>query len=514
MAPVVAARADRIVWVNPEGAKLLGSNHRERLLGRSLSGVLEGRVVGEQAKKDLLLWLLGGKTLSEAVSDPIDFLCGEQEIAPVVLVRRALSAEQENAAIITLLRSEPAKPESAAPNTPGPTALSEGERLTSVGQLASSAAQAVNNPLAYIASNVTYSSERLKYISALLDESSPLQVSDPRTLRGLLLPVVEALGEAHVGAARASRLIKELRSLMEQDSAFTPIDAGAMLEAALNMAESEVLLRARLRADLGPSGFVLGNTARITQLFLSTIVSRAQSLDGGSPQRYRIDVGSRTESGWFVVTVSDNRRAVAELEGPTSAEPAFGPPALDVQADVALCRQLAASLHGRLDVDDTARAGTVVTVRLPLKDSSRRPHLASLEPVRPGRRTRVLIVDNEPLIVRALSRLLKGDHDVETAGGGFEALDLIRHADPFDLILCDLAMPEMNGIELFQETVRVAPDMAPRFVFVTGGAVADGFHEVLESLPNRVLEKPVQPELLREVVGQLLGTREARTTPR
>src|SRR5690606_22299603 len=149
-------------------------------------------------------------------------------------------------------------------------------------------------------------------------------------------------------------------------------------------------------------------------------------------------------------------------------------------------------------------------VRLPLKDSSRRPHLASLEPVRPGRRTRVLIVDNEPLIVRALSRLLKGDHDVETAGGGFEALDLIRHAEPFDLVLCDLAMPEMNGIELFQETVRVAPDMAPRFVFVTGGAVAEGFHEVLDGLPNRILEKPIQPELLREVVGQLLGTREAR----
>lgn len=502
--PVLVVRGDRILTANPPSVALLGQPAPDRLAGRSLSGVLEARVVGEQAKKDLLLWLLQGKTTAEVVSDTMDFLCRDQEIAPVVITRRAFTFDQEALAAVTITRlSADGRPGMDTPSHP------ETERLTSVAQLASCAAQAVNNPLAYIASNVTYSSERLKYISALLDETSSMQVSDPRTLRGLLLPVLEALSEAHVGAGRANQLIKDLRSLIEQDTPFSPVDVQTTLEAALNMAEGEVSLRARLRADLQAAGFVLGNTARLTQLFFSLIVSHAQALDGGSPQRYRIDVRSRTEGGWVTVSVSDNGKAVAELGEGSLGEPVFGPPARDVRSELLMCQQLAESLHGTLEIQNATELGTLTTVRLPLKDSLRKPHLSSLTPIRPGRRTRVLIVDNEPLIVRALSRLLRADHDVETAGGGYEALDLIQHAGPFDLVLCDLAMPEMNGIELFQETTRRAPDMGPRFVFVTGGAVAEGFHEVLDALPNRVLEKPIQPELLREVVGQLLGTREA-----
>jgi len=506
--PVLVARGDRISYANAPCAELFGLVDANRLAGRSLSGTLEARVVGERAKKDLLLWLLEGKTASEVTSAAMDLHCGDKDIEAMTVTRRTFLVDQETLALVTFVRtSQSGHP--AAPSEPPSGRISETERLGSITQLASSAAQAVNNPLAYIASNVTYSAERLRYISALLDEGSSMQVDDPRTLRGLLLPVLEALGEAHVGAGKASQLIKDLRSLIEQDTAFCPVDVHTALEAALHMAESEVLLRARLRADLEATGFVLGNTARLTQLFLSLIVSRAQSLEGGSPQRFRIDVRSRTEDGWVVVAVSDNGQAVAGLEEAGSLAPSAGQPALDVGATLDMCKDLAASLHGSLEVHVVPDVGTVTTVRLPLKDSSRKPLLASLTPLRPGRRTRVLIVDNEPLIVRALSRLLKADHDVETAGGGHEALDLIQHSGPFDLVLCDLAMPEMNGIELFQQTVQVAPDMGPRFIFVTGGAVADSFHAVLETLPNRILEKPVQPELLREVVGQLLGTRDA-----
>src|SRR5688572_17973738 len=252
-AAVLVVRGDRILVANRACASLLGQRESALLLGRSLSGVLDARAVGERAKKSLLLWHLEGKTSVEAKSEDLELLCAAQEIATVSITRRSVGFELDGPAVVTITRQH----QEARPGTEPPE-LPPASRLASVGQLASGAAQAVNNPLAYIASNVTYSSERLKYISALLDESSNMQVSDPRTLRGLLLPVLEALGEAHVGAGRASRLIKDLRSLMEPDVAFAPVDVRAALEAALNMADTEVAPRARLRADLEGSGFVLG----------------------------------------------------------------------------------------------------------------------------------------------------------------------------------------------------------------------------------------------------------------
>lgn|GEM_PF-860445 len=516
--PVLLTRADRIVTANEACAEFLQMGAAKELSGRSLSGLFDARAADDHAKQTLFLWLLEGKKVRESTSEVLSLLGPSGERVLVRLTRKFTTSAADGTAVVTVSSLVPERPSGNRLND-----RSELSRLAALGQRASGAAQAVNNPLAYIASNVTYSSERLKYISALLDDSSPLQVSDPRTLRGLLLPVLEALAEAGVGAARASQLIKDLRSLIEQDTVLAPIDVRLALEAALNMAEGEVSLWAHLRLDLGAQGYVLANSTRLTQLLLSLIVSRAQALTRGSPQLYRIDVRSRTEEDWVVVSVSDNGRSVdASLVGaaltatgltgsplaPASsranpAQPAHGPP--ESRHDLTMCEQLAASLGGTLELG-SAENGTAVILRLPMTDASRKQPLMTPVPPRPGRRTRVLIVDNEPLIVRALSRLLRADYDVETAGGGYEALDLIRHVKPFDLVLCDLAMPEMSGIELFQEAVRLDPEIGPRFVFVTGGAVPELTQTVLQNLPNRVLEKPIQPAILRQVVEQLLGT--------
>jgi CheY-like chemotaxis protein len=502
---VLLARGDRILAANGACARLLEAGDASLLSGRSLSGLLEGRGFDADAKQSLLLWLLDGKNVPEATSDVIGLLGPDQEPVQVRLTRKPATFGTDGVSVLSLSRLVDAP---SSQNRVSGGASQEIGRLTSVGQLASGAAQAVNNPLAYIATNVTYASERLKYISALLDDSSSMQVSDPRTLRGLLLPVLEALGEARVGAGRASQLIKDLRSLIEHDTALSAVDVRTTLESAVNMAEAEVSLRAHLRAELEADGFVQANSTRLTQLFLSLIVGRAQALPSGSPQRYRIDVRSLTEDDWFVFSIGDNAKSV-ELN-PTGATSTGGsePPRSTEERQLALtmCRYLATSLGGTLELNTSVERGTTVLVRLPLTDASRKAPPSSLKPLRPGRRTRVLIVDNEPLIVRALSRLLRADYDVETAGGGYEALELIVHESPFDLVLCDLAMPEMSGIELFREALRVAPEMGPRFVFVTGAALSEQTQTLLGGLPNRVLEKPIQPEVLRGVVEQLLGT--------
>jgi len=499
--PVLLVRADRILAANQAAVALLGAYDQSPLGGSSLSGLLAGRAWDQESRAKVLSWLFEGKAgrASPAVEIPLRL---GAEVETVAITRRAVLPDQDAPLVITIQRLAPAD---AAPA--GVVDPSETIRLTSVGDLASAAAQAVNNPLAFVASNLTYATERLKYISALLDDSSSMQVSEPRTLRGLLLPVLEALAEAHLGADRATRLIKDLRSLFERDSAFEPVDVQTAVEAALNMAEAEVSRQARLRAELGARGSVLGNTTRLTQLFLSLIVQRAQALPAGNANGYRIDVKSWIDGDFALVSVGDNQNALSQ--GDSAGESPGATRASEIPAGIA--ELLVSSLQGSLQRAEVPGRGMVVTVRLPLTDSSQKRTPPSLSPIRPGRRTRVLIVDNEPLIVRALSRLLRGDYDVETAGGGHEALDLIVHAGPFDLVLCDLGMPEMSGLDLFREVVQRTPEMGPRFVFVTGGTASDEARSVLAGLSNHLLEKPVQPERLREVMAELIGTRAAPT---
>ncbi|HEU4385137.1 MAG TPA: response regulator [Anaeromyxobacteraceae bacterium] len=122
------------------------------------------------------------------------------------------------------------------------------------------------------------------------------------------------------------------------------------------------------------------------------------------------------------------------------------------------------------------------------------------------RRGRILVVDDEPRMGRALQRLLAPSHDVEVAQGAREALGLIAGGAGFDVVLCDLMMPGMNGMELHAELGRTAPEVAARMVFMTGGAYTDAAQRFLASVPNRRLEKPFKPEVLEALIAEMLGS--------
>lgn len=121
-------------------------------------------------------------------------------------------------------------------------------------------------------------------------------------------------------------------------------------------------------------------------------------------------------------------------------------------------------------------------------------------------RARVLVVDDEPRMGKALERLLAPDHDVTVAGGAREAIDLVERGEAWDVVLCDLMMPGMSGMDLHAALSRRAPALAGRLVFMTGGAYTQEAQDFLARVPNCRIEKPFRPEalerLLREVAGQ------------
>lgn len=119
-------------------------------------------------------------------------------------------------------------------------------------------------------------------------------------------------------------------------------------------------------------------------------------------------------------------------------------------------------------------------------------------------RKRILIVDDEPLIGRALGRMLRTTYDVEVSPGAREAIARLEGGEAFDLILSDVMMPGMTGIELFQHLERTRPADAHRMIFFTGGSFTQESQVFLANVANPCLQKPVDPQVLRDLIERRL----------
>ncbi len=124
-----------------------------------------------------------------------------------------------------------------------------------------------------------------------------------------------------------------------------------------------------------------------------------------------------------------------------------------------------------------------------------------------GRRPRVLVIDDEPMLVRVIRGFLVGEADVVVASSGAEGAAIIREDCRFDVVLCDLIMPGISGVALYERLGRKCPDLQRRLVFLTGGAFVERASDFLASVDNPVLEKPPKVEALRDLVRRFAAGR-------
>ncbi len=139
-------------------------------------------------------------------------------------------------------------------------------------------------------------------------------------------------------------------------------------------------------------------------------------------------------------------------------------------------------------------------------------HAALLQELPAGRRRAVarrrgyvLVVDDEPLVGASARRLLAREHDVVVVQSGEAALSAVDSPRQFDVILCDLMMPAMTGMELHHALCRSHPALAERMVFITGGAFTEAAENFLERVAIRRMDKPFDPRALEALVRDLVG---------
>ncbi len=114
---------------------------------------------------------------------------------------------------------------------------------------------------------------------------------------------------------------------------------------------------------------------------------------------------------------------------------------------------------------------------------------------------RVLVVDDDAMLCRSISRMLR-PFDVTQAGGGAEALQILQGGEPFDVILCDIMMPDMSGPELYQAMADVRPELQARVLFMTGGML-ERVRPMMSGVPQPLIEKPFSRSEIKLAVTRI-----------
>jgi CheY-like chemotaxis protein len=160
---------------------------------------------------------------------------------------------------------------------------------------------------------------------------------------------------------------------------------------------------------------------------------------------------------------------------------------------------------GRISVDSEPGGGATFTVELPVGDlppaTAPGERSAGAEVAAPPRPGRALVVEDDVSMRKLLAAYLEGlEYEVTEAEDGREALEQCRSGS-FDVIVCDVKMPEMNGADFYRCLLEASPDQAARVIFSTGILPIDENNAFLRTLPNPRLQKPFRLSALREAIG-------------
>jgi signal transduction histidine kinase len=381
--------------------------------------------------------------------------------------------------------------------------LAQVSRLSSLGTLAAGMAHEINNPLAFILLNLEFVQRELTRWSAELG---------PRSFCDKIRRAAEVVDEAQKGAQRIRDIVRGLQTFARPElEARGPVDVLATVEASIAMVAHEIRCRATLRtrvdAALPP---VSGNAARLGQVFLNLLLNAVQALADDDPERNEILVVLAHDERSVLVEVHDTGAGIApEIRG-RIFEPFFTtkPVGSGTGLGLAICHGIVTAHGGTLSVDSEPGKGSCFRVRLP----SMRAVACSLQPAgfeRPEKPSRVLVVDDEPNIGNSVRHLLLPEHRLETTTEAREALSRIRSGERYDLVLCDVMMPVMDGQALYEAVLDCAPEQARRMAFVTGGAFTERAQKFLASVPNPHLEKPFTIEQLLEILRAMRSSSQA-----
>jgi PAS domain S-box-containing protein len=481
---VVAANQDGCVeYANPAAEKMFGFQEEE-LVGKSLLDLMPERFQDADAQ-GLAHYLTTG--LAKMVGRTVEVM-GRRRDGTEFPIDLSLGTWSSNGRVhfAGIMRDVTERKKVEAQ-------LLVADRMVAVGTLSAGVAHEINNPLAAIIGNLDLA---LRDLGDLLDDPGEL---------GALLRIREEIVDARDAADRVRKIVRDLRVFSRgEDEQPGPVDVEHVLESTLRMAWNEIRHRSRLVKEYAGVPPVEASEARLGQVFLNLIMNAAQAMTEDRAASNEIRIITAVQGERVLVEVRDTGSGISPDVMKRLFTPfvTTKPVGVGTGLGLSICHRIVTSFGGDISVESVVGKGTRFRITLPF---AREPVSLAARSAptssTPRRRGRILVVDDEPLVAKVVSRSLAADHEVIGLERSVEALDLVLRGERFDVILCDLMMPEMSGIDFYRALCESAPDQASVVVFLTGGAFTPRARRFLDEVPNRWLEKPFDPVQLSSLVN-------------
>jgi len=408
-------------------------------------------------------------------------------------------------------------------------AAAQTERLASMGLLAASMGHEINNPLAYLISNAEDLAQLLPKFAAVStrcaaglhgavgDEAFTAIVGEDAAL---LEPAgwqgaIDRARDALDGARRITRISQALSTFARVEvSDLCEVDLQHAIENAVVMTSNEIRFRARLDLEFTPIPPVWASEGKLSQVFLNLLINASHAVDDRETRI--ITVRTWSENGYVCAAVEDTGAGITSANLARIFEPFFSTKRAGAGSGLGLsiCRNIVTEFGGDIEVQSALNEGTRFVVRLPAwldattaLRSTPSPADAVEQEMLHGR---ILIIDDEAPLRVVMRRLLVA-HEVVSAASGQAALSILEHDRAFDLILCDLMMPGVTGMDVHHWLLEHDSVLAARVVFITGGAFGPAAAEYLNDSTNLKLQKPFgNDEFTNMVSGRI---RAAKSEP-
>ena len=368
------------------------------------------------------------------------------------------------------------------------------DRMASVGTLAAGVAHEINNPLAAVIANLDMA------IQDVIDLGERAQ---------LPADLVDELRDARSSSDRVREIVKDLKLFSRtQEERHGAVNVEKVLDSTLRMAWNEVRHRARVVKQYGSVPRVVANESRLGQVLLNLIVNAVQAIPEGNYEANQIRLSTVREGDVVIIKVGDTGGGMPPEVKRRLFTPFFTtkPVGVGTGLGLAISHRIVTAMGGTITFDSEVGKGTEFRISLPIAGPQIQPVTSKLPTTAIAhRRGKVLVIDDEESLGQAIRRYLSQDHEVIAVTSARVALDLIAGGSRFDVILCDLMMPQITGMEVHSTVERLDPRQAERIVFVSGGAFTEAARAFFEGTPNHRIEKPFDLKTLRHLVNELIN---------
>jgi PAS domain S-box-containing protein len=384
------------------------------------------------------------------------------------------------------------------------TQLIRSSRLAAIGQIAAGVAHEVNNPAACALMN-------LQVLDSDLGKLAELATSVAGRAPGSeLLHLAE---EARSAARDSTEALQRIASVVRGLSRFARIDQQEVqririndaVQAALRLVQHQLRHIATLRCELSSTREFFADQGKLTQVFVNLLSNAGQAIEQGGGSF--IQVRTLDSADGVLACVEDDGPGVPPEIAGAIFEPFFTTKGAEqgTGLGLALCADIVHQHKGRLELRQRGGRGACFELFLPLHTgfSMRAPE--NSPPVATG--GRIQVVDDDAALVRAYRRWLGRKHDVVVAADAKDALQVLARDEAFDVVLCDLMMPNCDGVALHEALAQRKPHLLERVVFCSGGPTTRRCREFIERPGIVFFEKPIRHELLDQCISRLIHKR-------